>query len=299
MLSTKTLTIVLSALYLVSAADSDNPYATYPLVAHTASINGFADKIYGSLPSCAQPCVKEDTGSTPCPYWDTGCLCVMQNWSGEVADCIAENCKGKEVEIATSLATSLCSNAGVWSPYWMIPSSASEALAKAAEATTTADASSLSTSEAKASSSSTSVTATSSSAPEQLSSANNQDSKVTSAATSSVSPISVPSSAAPSSSADTGAEGDSTTSGAEPSSAKSFAANLSIEPQGSSEQGQKPSASAPQSSQSLEEKASSLSASNSLSSVVPQQENAAVAGYKASTTLVAALAAGLIGALNM
>lgn len=297
MLSVQTLTLVLSALYLASAADSDNPYATYPLVAHTASINGFADKIYGSLPSCAQPCVKEDTGSTPCPYWDTGCLCVMQNWAGEVADCIAENCKGKEVETATNLATSLCSSAGVWSPYWMIPSSASEALAKAAKATTTAEASSSSTSEAKAPSSSTSVAATSSSAPEQLSSTDNQGSKVTSAATSSA-----PSSAVHSSSAEPSAESSSAASSAESNSANSSAASLTAKSQesgASSEQGQKSSASAAQSSQSKPEVASSLSASSSLSSVVPQQENAAAAGYKASTAVVAALTAGLIGVLNM
>ncbi|KAI5954894.1 hypothetical protein KGF54_001455 [Candida jiufengensis] len=109
-----------------------NPWATYPSVAKTASINGFADKIYDQLPSCAQPCVKKDTKVTPCPYWDTGCLCVMPNFAGPIGECIASNCIGNEVKIATSLATSICSSAGVWDPYWMIPPSVSSTLSVAA-----------------------------------------------------------------------------------------------------------------------------------------------------------------------
>ena len=55
----------------------DNPYTIYPSVAKTASINGFADRIYDQLPECAKPCMFQNTGVTPCPYWDTGCLCIM------------------------------------------------------------------------------------------------------------------------------------------------------------------------------------------------------------------------------
>lgn len=107
-------------------------YTQYPSVAKTASINGFADRIYDQLPSCAQSCVHENTGSTPCPYWDTGCLCVMPQWSGVVAACIADNCKGDDVVKAESLATSICSSAGVWEPYWFMPASVSSALDAAA-----------------------------------------------------------------------------------------------------------------------------------------------------------------------
>ncbi|EGW30640.1 uncharacterized protein SPAPADRAFT_62500 [Spathaspora passalidarum NRRL Y-27907] len=117
-------------LALVTAAD--NPYATYPSVAKTATINGFADKIYDQLAPCARECVKQDTGSTPCPYWDTGCLCVMPQFAGPIADCIAKNCKGSDVAGATELATSLCSSAGVWEPYWMVPESGKAALSSAA-----------------------------------------------------------------------------------------------------------------------------------------------------------------------
>ncbi|CUM57860.1 unnamed protein product [Debaryomyces tyrocola] len=117
-------------------------YATYPSVAHTATINGFADPIYGRLPECAKSCVEEDTDSTPCPYWDPGCLCVMSNWGAPVAECIAESCKGSDVSDAAGLATSICSSAGVPSPYWYIPASDSAALSSAAEATATEDASS-------------------------------------------------------------------------------------------------------------------------------------------------------------
>ncbi|KAG7192630.1 uncharacterized protein KQ657_001410 [Scheffersomyces spartinae] len=118
---------------------ADN-YATYPSVARSASINGFADKIYADLPSCAQPCVKKSTGSTPCPYWDTGCLCVISSFASAVAECIAENCAGSEVDTATSLAIGICSSAGVANPYWYIGGAMTTALEaaadKAAETTT-------------------------------------------------------------------------------------------------------------------------------------------------------------------
>lgn len=122
--------------FYASSAKAAN-YATYPSVAHTATINGFADPIYGQLPECAKSCVEEDTDSTPCPYWDPGCLCVMSNWGAPVAECIAENCKGGDVSTATSLATSICSSAGVPSPYWYIQASDATALQSAAEATVT------------------------------------------------------------------------------------------------------------------------------------------------------------------
>ncbi|KAI5955361.1 hypothetical protein KGF54_001922 [Candida jiufengensis] len=118
---------------------AENPYATYPSVARTASINGFADNIYAQLPECAQPCMYQNTGITPCPYWDTGCLCVMPQFGGAIALCVAENCQGSDVGVVESLATSICSSAGVWDPYWFINDEASAALASAAnvEAATT------------------------------------------------------------------------------------------------------------------------------------------------------------------
>ncbi|GMM33545.1 hypothetical protein DASC09_008700 [Saccharomycopsis crataegensis] len=116
MLSLFLITIILT---LVSA---DN-WSTYPSISKTASINGFADPIYSNLPDCAKECVKFDTDNTPCPYWDTGCFCVMPQWSGEVADCFASKCSGSDVVSATSLAISLCNSAGAKT--WMIPASAS------------------------------------------------------------------------------------------------------------------------------------------------------------------------------
>ncbi|KAK6456609.1 putative hyphal surface antigen precursor [Scheffersomyces xylosifermentans] len=107
-----------------------NNWATYPQVPKTASINGFADPIYDLLPQCAKKCVEFSTGNTPCPYWDTGCFCVMPQWSGLVAQCVAENCAGQDVVVATSLATSLCSKVGANT--WMMPASLSTALATAA-----------------------------------------------------------------------------------------------------------------------------------------------------------------------
>ena len=136
MLSSSSILIVSIALAATASAvpDGANPYTIYPSVAKTASINGFADRIYDQLPECAKECVKQSTSNTPCPYWDTGCLCVMPQFGGAVGNCVAKNCKGKDVGSVESLATSLCSAAGVWEPYWMIPSSVSDALAKAGEA---------------------------------------------------------------------------------------------------------------------------------------------------------------------
>nr|WOG36245.1 uncharacterized protein [Candida metapsilosis] len=110
----------------------ENPYATYPSVPRTASINGFADRIYDQLPECAKACMYESTGSTPCPYWDTGCLCVMPQFGGAIGQCVADNCQGEAIGSVEYLATSICSSAGVWEPYWFIPESVSEALASAA-----------------------------------------------------------------------------------------------------------------------------------------------------------------------
>ncbi|EGV64977.1 hypothetical protein CANTEDRAFT_104115, partial [Yamadazyma tenuis ATCC 10573] len=117
-----------------ATSSTTNPYATYPTVARTASINGFADKIYDELPSCAQPCVKQDTSITPCPYWDTGCLCVMSNFANLIAECVASSCSGSDVVSMTSLATSICSSAGLDDPSWYIGTAAAANLAAAAAA---------------------------------------------------------------------------------------------------------------------------------------------------------------------
>lgn len=128
MVSVSSLVFAVSA--FASAATND--YATYPSVAHTASINGVADNIYDLLSECAKACVTTDTSSTPCPYWDTGCLCVMSTWGDVVAECIANSCSGTEVSGATSLIVSLCSSAGVWDPHWIIGTDALSALEAAA-----------------------------------------------------------------------------------------------------------------------------------------------------------------------
>lgn len=126
-------TVALSA--TVAYAADDNPYTMYPSVAKSASINGFADKIYDTVPACAKECLRQSTGNTPCPYWDTGCLCVMPQFGGPIAACIAESCDGQNVVSATKVAENHCSAAGVWEPYWMIPSP-SKALLEAAAART-------------------------------------------------------------------------------------------------------------------------------------------------------------------
>ncbi|KAG7664401.1 uncharacterized protein J8A68_002074 [[Candida] subhashii] len=116
--------------------------STRPAVIRTASINGFADRIYEDVPECAKECLEnQGTGNTPCPYWDTGCLCVMPQFAGPIGECIANGCKGKEVQSATSLAYSACSVAGVGAPYWMIPETVKESLDAAAteEPSSTAD----------------------------------------------------------------------------------------------------------------------------------------------------------------
>lgn len=138
----------LSLLFFASCVLANN-WATYPQVPKTASINGFADPIIDFLPDCAKECVKFSTGNTPCPYWDTGCFCVMPQWAGLVGQCVAEKCKGKDVQSATSLATSLCSKVGANT--WIIPKSIETQLSTAAgkAATVSADV----TSDSKAASS--------------------------------------------------------------------------------------------------------------------------------------------------
>lgn len=149
----------------VSAGVLAQNYETYPSVAHTASINGFADPIYGQLPECAKECVELDTGNTPCPYWDPGCLCYMPQWSGEVGSCFAEKCSGDDVKKATSLAYGICDKVGA--SKWEMPSSVSQALSSAAEAEATAT----SSAEADSSSAAPASSAQSSAAAQSTSSA--------------------------------------------------------------------------------------------------------------------------------
>lgn len=131
----------LAALVASVVAETTNQWATYPSVPKTATINGFADPVFDSLPECAQPCVKESTSSTPCPYWDTGCLCVMQTWSSKVTECYAEKCTGSDAQKAYDASVQICKNAGVWEPYWIVDESAEAAISSAAaqEPTTSAE----------------------------------------------------------------------------------------------------------------------------------------------------------------
>ncbi len=124
--------IALSTTALISKCQAEN-YSTYPSVPHTASINGFADPIYDLLPTCAQTCVSISTDITPCPYWDTGCLCVITTFASSVADCIAESCYGNDVVKAVSLAKSLCNSVGAGT--WVVSSTIDSELSVAATAT--------------------------------------------------------------------------------------------------------------------------------------------------------------------
>lgn len=115
--------------FLVTTVLAD--YATYPSVPKTASINGFADPIKDLLPECATDCVSFSTSNTPCPYWDTGCLCVMPQWSGQVGSCFAASCSGSDLALATALAYSLCTRVGA--NLWLMPASVSAAISSAAD----------------------------------------------------------------------------------------------------------------------------------------------------------------------
>ncbi|KAK6458487.1 uncharacterized protein RJT20DRAFT_32183 [Scheffersomyces xylosifermentans] len=138
-ISTLLTSFTLTATFAAAAdtTPANNPYTQYPSVAKTASINGFADRIYADLPACAKECVKQDTGNTPCPYWDTGCLCVMPQFNNRIASCWIANCDGAGISSARYLATSLCSTAGVWDPYWFVSPSYTTSLDKAQEAMAT------------------------------------------------------------------------------------------------------------------------------------------------------------------
>ena len=119
---------------VVSAAEG---YETYPSVAHTATYNGFADPLIPRVGPCVQECLKANpgTGMTPCPYWDTGCLCIMPMFGNIVADCIAALCVGDEVKLATEQAVEVCLAAGVWDPYWFYGDAQLAALLAAAAKT--------------------------------------------------------------------------------------------------------------------------------------------------------------------
>lgn len=68
MLSLDLLATTVITFYISSAqAETTNQWVTFPSVAKAASINGFADNIYNSLPECTRLCVESDTGSMPCP----------------------------------------------------------------------------------------------------------------------------------------------------------------------------------------------------------------------------------------
>ncbi|KAI5955359.1 hypothetical protein KGF54_001920 [Candida jiufengensis] len=121
--------ISIISFFILALVNADD-WATYPQVPKTASINGFADPIIDLLPDCAKDCVKFSVNNTPCPYWDTGCFCVMPQWAGLVGQCIAQNCKGDDVQSAVYLATSLCSTVGANT--WMMPASISTMLTSAA-----------------------------------------------------------------------------------------------------------------------------------------------------------------------
>ncbi|KAK7679506.1 hypothetical protein QCA50_017407 [Cerrena zonata] len=163
----------LSAFLVASVAKAVN-YETYPSVAHTASFDGFADPIYDKVPSCAQKCLRDtvsDAEDTVCPYWDTGCLCVMESFNDAQVSCLVDACSGTDINSFTSLATSLCSSAGVGSPYWYIASSDSSLLASAAAKTTVDSESSATSAAASAAASAEATQAVSSTEAEAASSA--------------------------------------------------------------------------------------------------------------------------------
>ncbi|RKP28902.1 hypothetical protein METBISCDRAFT_5051, partial [Metschnikowia bicuspidata] len=124
-----TLVNLVAALVLTKIGAANN-WKTYPAVPKTASINGFADPIKSALPACASDCADFSTDNTSCPYWDTGCLCMMPQWAGLVGGCFALACSGSDVVMATSLAHSLCNKVGA--NLFIMPASVSTALSKAA-----------------------------------------------------------------------------------------------------------------------------------------------------------------------
>lgn len=178
-------TVATMAMLMVSASAEN--WATYPSVPKTATYNGFADMVLSNWPLCAQECVKMSTGNTPCPYWDTGCLCIMPQWSGSVALCIAANCTGENVEYATLVALSVCSSVGA--NMWLMPGYASTSLEDAAAESgelilaTTVEASSPSTS----SDESESITSSSSSGTVTASTASSSANSTTSGSSTSAS----------------------------------------------------------------------------------------------------------------
>ena len=117
------------------APAADNPYTIYPPVPKTASINGFADRIYDQI----QSVLKNVLSKVPAlllVHTGIPVACVLSpNFTGAVGNCVASKCHGADVTNFRKLAVSACAAAGVWDPYWIIPASVSSALDAAATAT--------------------------------------------------------------------------------------------------------------------------------------------------------------------
>ncbi|KAG7664400.1 uncharacterized protein J8A68_002073 [[Candida] subhashii] len=118
------------------AASETEAAQSIPDLPRTATINGFVDMVYDYIPDCAKECVvNQPIDGLPCPYWGTPCFCVMPSYNGPIGQCVAQECKGKDVDQMTEVATSICSKYGVYEPYWVIPDDVRESLEEAAAAT--------------------------------------------------------------------------------------------------------------------------------------------------------------------
>ena len=136
MISFNLLATAIVSFYASSASAED--YATYPSVAHTATINGFADPIYGRNSLNVLSRVSKKT--LIAHHVHTGIQAVFvlcQTGVLQLLNVLLKIVRVVMFQLLTSLATSICSSAGVPSPYWYIQASDATALQSAAEATVT------------------------------------------------------------------------------------------------------------------------------------------------------------------
>ena len=87
--------------------DEADAYTQYPSVPKTASINGFADRIYALVPDCAKDCLRESTGSTPA-HTGTPVVCV--------------SCRRSQARSETVLPTTVAATTSLSPPAWPTPS---------------------------------------------------------------------------------------------------------------------------------------------------------------------------------
>lgn len=90
------------------------PWLHFPPVSRLYELNGLSDRFFKESDTCVQNCLTKhkSTEMTPCPVWDTGCLCIFHTFNDVWMKCVLNDCPqfAKDVEVKGIAA---CTKAGV------------------------------------------------------------------------------------------------------------------------------------------------------------------------------------------